>query len=195
MGMRLELMRISSDDLAMLKRGTETTRRFIEANLPVIDRGPDYARAVEEMRVKLGLPPAAAAGTFSPYPFNDVFNVDKMWNGLYFLLTGSEDAGEGPATCLLNSPPVNDEEIGYGPAMVISPDNTRALGTYLAALDRSEVLASFNGAKMMELQIYPGVWDEDAEELTEELGDAFDALRAYCCKCADHGLGMLSYVT
>ncbi|MBW8882247.1 MAG: DUF1877 family protein, partial [Asticcacaulis sp.] len=61
--------------------------------------------------------------------------------------------------------------------------------------DRAEVLDRFDGPKMQDLQIYPDVWDEDPDELKDELGHAFDQLRAYCRKCADHGFGMLSYIS
>ena len=69
------------------------------------------------------------------------------------------------------------------------------MSDYLDGLDKSAVLAHFDGPRMKALRIYPDIWDEDPSELKAELGAAYDALKAYCRKCADHGLGLLTWIS
>ncbi len=198
MSMILILKRISDADISRLRAQPEALRAFIAR--PQRDRGPEYAAArLEMMKTLMGEnwqpPQMVALKDGDVYPFNEDSDMQKMWHAVYFLLTGSADVGVGPATILLHGEPVSDEDVGYGPAMAISAEETRLLNIYLSALARKDFEARFNGPAMMAADIYPQVWDEDAVELKSELGDAFDKLKAYCAICASHGLGMISYIS
>jgi hypothetical protein len=199
MSMILCLKRISDGDVERLRATSSGVRAFIDADVPEPDYGPEYAAARAALLKQMAAAgmgrPARTEIAFDSYPFNDIFDIDKMWHGVYFLLTGTEYGGEPPVNLLFQAPPVGNEDIGYGPALAISADQTKALSDHLAGLQKAVVLARFDGARMKALKIYPDIWDEDPAQLKEELGNAFDALRAYCRRCADHGLGMLSYVS
>lgn len=194
MGMILQLMRVTEGDVKTLRANPAAIEAFLETGMPAVDYDPEYAKALEDLKRQMGGSSAPSLHvSFDHYAFDDVFDCDKMWSGLYYLLTGSAYEGEPPANWLLNSPPVG-EDLGYGPAMVISAANTKILSDYLNGLDRKAVLNRFDGAEMLGLNLYPNIWDEDEDELKKELGHAFDKLRAYCGKCAAHELGMLSYI-
>ena len=199
MSMILCLKRISDRDLERLRGASGGVRAFIEADSEEPDRGPDYAAAVAELKAQMAAagmaPPPAPEATFETYPFNDVFDVDKMWHGVYFLLTGTQYEGEPPVNLLFHAPPVSDEDVGYGPARGISAAQTKALSGYLDGLQTLVVVSRFDGARMKALNIYPDIWDEDPGELKDELGNAFDRLRAYCRRCAAHDLGMLTWIS
>lgn len=199
MGMILYLKRISDVDGARLMATPAGVHAFIEAEQVKPDRGPAFAAALAELKASLAatgdLPPPNLEMAFGAYPFDDVFDVNKMWHGLYFLLTGTSYEGAAPASYLLHTPSVGDENVGYGPARLISATQARELSDYLDGLDRSAVLARLDGPKMSSLNIYPSIWDEDPGELKGGLGDAYDALKTYCRRCADHGLGMLCYIS
>lgn len=199
MSMILYLKRISDADIARLMATPAGVHAFIEAGRVERDRGPAFAAARAELMRQLAaeghLPPPRLEMTFQAYPFNDVFDANKMWHGLYFLLTGTDYGGAAPVNYLFYAPSVGDEDVGYGPARAITADQTKDLSHYLDALPKSAVLAHFDGPRMTALGIYPDIWDESPVGLKHELGDAYDALRAYCRKCAHHDLGMLCYIS
>ncbi len=199
MSMILCLKRISDLDLERLRAMPGGVRAFIDADAPEPDYGPEYAAARAALKAQMaaaGLtPPPAPEVTFEAYPFNEVFDVDKMWHGVYFLLTGTQYEGEPPVNLLFHAPPASDEDVGYGPARVLSAAQTKALSDYLDGLQTSVVVSRFDGARMKALNIYPDIWDEDPAELKDELGNAFDRLRAYCRRCAAHELGMLTWIS
>lgn len=199
MSMILILKRVSQADISRLMRAPEGLQSFLAAGDVEPVRPRAYSAARAEM-IKLmaaeghPVPPAPAlSGSygFDAYGFNDAFNAQKFWNALHFLLTGTADGGDLPAaTLLLGGEPIPGD-LGYGPAMAISPEQTQAFHLHLAALSRQAFLDRLDLERMTELQIYPGIWDEDRAELQEEVGGYFDGLRAYCRKCAEAGLGMI----
>ncbi len=199
MSMILYLKRISDADISRLMATPAGVHAFIEAGQEEPDRGPEYAAALAELKKRMAAagqaPPPRFAMAFGAYPFNDVFDVDKMWHGLYFLLTGTDHGGASPVNYLFYAPSVGDEDVGYGPARAISAAQTGELSEYLDGLEKSAVLAHFDAQRMKALNIYPDIWDEDAAELKEALGGAFDEMKAYCRKCVAHGLGMLAYIS
>jgi len=199
MSMILYLKRISDADLERLKDAPGGVRAFIKADSEAPDRGPEYAAALAALKSQMAqagmAPPPAPEVIFETYPFNDVFDVDKMWHGVYFLLTGTSYEGETPVNLLLHAPPVSGEDMGYGPARGLSAAQTKALSGHLDGLPTSIVVSRFDGARMTALTIYPGIWDEDPAELKDELGGAFDRLQAYCRRCAGHDLGMLAWIS
>ncbi len=199
MSMILCLKRISDSDVERLRVTPGSARAFIDADVPQPDYGPEYAAARAELLKQMAAAgvtaPSGIEMTFDAYPFNDIFDVDKMWHGVYFLLTGTDYGGEPPVSLLFQAPPVSDENIGYGPPLAISAKQTKALGDHLDGLQKSSVLARFDATQMKALKIYPDIWDEDPAQLKAELGGAFDQLKAYCRRCADNGLGMLAYVS
>ena len=199
MGMILYLKRISDGDLERLKDTPGGVRAFIEADSEAPARGPEYAAALAALKAQMAqagmAPPPAPEVPFETYPFDDVFDVDKMWHGVYFLLTGTSYEGEPPINLLLHALPASDEDIGYGPARGLSAAQTKALSSYLDGLPTSVVVSRFDSARMKALTIYPDIWDEHPAELKDGLGNAFDRLQAYCRKCAVHDLGMLTWIS
>src|SRR5687768_2691470 len=45
----------------------------------------------------------------------EYFDVDKAWQGIHFLLTGSDREGNGPLAFILHGGRSIDEDLGYGP--------------------------------------------------------------------------------
>ncbi|UDF03970.1 YfbM family protein [Asticcacaulis sp. AND118] len=197
MGMVLVLKRASDPDQARLHACPKAIHRFVsygedEEDFDEESTGGWLTRLLRPFQ-KPG--PKVSDVVFDSYAFDDEFDADKAWHGLYFLLTGTADEGAAPVRYLLNAPSIGKEDVGYGPAMAIVASRTAELSAHLNALDRAAVLGRFDAKRMIALDIYPNIWDDDEGELKAYLGDAFDALKAYCQKCADHGLGMVSYIT
>jgi hypothetical protein len=199
MSMILYLKRISDADISRLMAAPAGVHAFIRVGRDAPDRGLEYAVALDELKAQMvaseTVPPPLAEMTFETYPFNDLFDVDKMWHGLYFLLTGTAYEGVAPVSVLFEAPMVGEEDVGYGPARAMSAAQTRALSDYLERLDKVSVLSRLDGPRMKALDIYPDIWDENPARLQIGLGRAYDALLAYCRRCAAHELGMLVWIS
>ncbi|MFT3995866.1 MAG: YfbM family protein [Asticcacaulis sp.] len=197
MGMVLALRRVSDRDQAQLHACPKAIHRFLSDGEDEGDEafGENEGLLSRLLRPFRKLGPQPADVVFDSYPFDDEFDADKAWHGLYFLLTGTGYEGDVPARYLLNAPSIGKEEVGYGPALSISAHQTAELSRYLSGLEREAILARFDAKRMTELDIYPDMWSQNDVELKMYLGDAFDELKAYCQKCVDHGLGMISYIT
>lgn len=102
MSMILCLKRISDADIARLMATPAGVHAFIDAEQVEPDHGPEYAKALAELKAQMaaagGMPPPTLAMTFGTYPFNDVFDVDKMWHGLYSCLPARTMAAERRST-------------------------------------------------------------------------------------------------
>ena len=196
MGMVLVLKRITDRDLAQLQACPKAVHRFLVGDEPsVIQEENKNITLLNRLLRIIGKAPDPSKIVFESYDFDEEFDADKMWHGLYYLLTETAWEGDAPFCYLLNAPSIGNEEVAYGPAMAISASQTKELNRHLEDMDRQSLLARFNAERMNELEIYPDIWDEDVEKLKAELGEAFDMLKAYCQKCAYHGLGMVSYIT
>jgi len=114
---------------------------------------------------------------------NDLLDLDKSWEGIFYLLTGHgiaeiEDA-KPPLSWTLFSGQIIDEEqdLGYGPAHYINADQVKELNTALDKITIDDLRKKYNGKEMNEAGIYPEVWDE-AESLDYVL-DYFGQLKEF----------------
>src|SRR5262245_61651019 len=62
-------------------------------------------------------------------------DLDKAWHGIHFLLTGSAWDGEEPLCFLVKGgEEIGDEDFGYGPARILSPNQIAAWADSLSAI-------------------------------------------------------------
>lgn len=116
--------------------------------------------------------------------------LDKAWHGLHFLFTGTAWGGNFPKSFLL----VGGQEVGdedqvsrlYGPEAMIE------LAAWLETQTRESLTTRFEPARMVALDIYPGIWTRDPAE-DDTLGyllDHFDVLQAFVAESQRKGLGL-----
>jgi hypothetical protein len=118
-------------------------------------------------------------------------SLEKMWQALHFLLTGSAEDVQPPlGEAILGGTEIGDD-VGYGPARYLTPGQVQAIAAALRQLDREELRRRFKPATMTELDIYPMVWDEPEEELFEELMTYYGELAACYQAAATKGDAML----
>lgn len=195
MGMVLVLKKASAGDLQKLHQKPQRVLRFLmdEEDLPAA-KPPGFVSNLI----------AALTGKSADSPDDIVFDqrdaeeadMDKAWQGIYFLLTGDPVEGKGPGTYLMNGKHIGDVEVGYGPAWSLTPEQVRELSAHLDRVSNETLLAQFDGHRMDELSIYPEIWSRDPEdELKEYLADGIDTLRTYCHDSAGAGLGLVIYLT
>lgn len=99
-----------------------------------------------------------------------VYEMDKCWDGLHFLLTGvsaSQPIEDDPLSEAIVGVHVLDTEDFMA---VIGSDELPRIVTSLQAVDRIELRKQFKLSAFREQQIYPNIWvDEETDELFAEL--------------------------
>lgn len=126
-----------------------------------------------------------------------VSDLDKAWHGIHFLLTQTADAGEAPLNFICaGGRDVGDVDVGYGPARAFTSAEVRTLNQALAPLDAVFLKSRFDPGRMMELDIYPSIWDRPPGQ-DDTLGyccEYFGVLKTFVADAARRNVGMLVYL-
>ena len=125
----------------------------------------------------------------------DVLDIDKLWDGLHFLLTNVS------ATEPLEGNPLSEAIVGV---TNFSDDEDADFITYilqervptilneLKDFDIECAIEEFQPKKFAENDIYPNIWmNEDKEELQEELKECFFELLEFYENAADMGKAVI----
>lgn len=110
---------------------------------------------------------------------NSLYSVDKLWDGIHFLLTGVSAAepieGDPLSEAIAGMHVFNDSE----DAEFIGCTEYGELEDIISALERLDLKKlhdGFDPKKFHKAEIYPNIWGEDREELWSELSDALAGL-------------------
>ena len=125
------------------------------------------------------------------------YDVDKAWHGIHFLLTGTAWEGPPPLNFLVGGgTEVGDVDVGYGPARGLRHSEVLKLAKALEPLSGSELRTRFDPARMIELEIYPTIWDRplDEDDTIGYLINFYDGLRSFVRSAATDGRALLVYL-
>ena len=114
-------------------------------------------------------------------------SLEKSWHGLHYLLTGDAWGGTGPEAFLLAGGSEQGADLGYGPARLFTATEVVDIAATLDGIDGDDLWNRFDAARMTGLDIYPGIWDEDEDDLKEEYSDYFEELKQFVAAIADRG--------
>jgi uncharacterized protein DUF1877 len=121
-------------------------------------------------------------------------DIDKAWHGIHYLLTSSEGPGSPPLDFIVaGGEEVGDIEVGVSRARVFRAAAVREIHEALAAIDGSVLKSRFDPEAMMELGIYPEIWDSDSKEddSLEYCLENFAVLKAFVADATDKRLGLV----
>lgn len=105
-------------------------------------------------------------------------DLDKMWHGVHWLLTGSADPVAGPTSSVIfGGRPCGDDR-GYGPPRLLQADEVAAAAKALSSVDVEALRGRVDPAAMTDAEIYPLVWDEE-DVFEMELEPCLLALREF----------------
>lgn len=122
-------------------------------------------------------------------------DLHKSWHMLHYLFTGTAWEGEAPAATLLLGGQEVGEDMGYGPARVLSTTDTAKFAEYLDGLDLEHLYERLDAAAMRALEIYCAPDDDDdVAELGDDLEHYFPRLRAFVADAAQKGNGLLIWM-
>ena len=115
--------------------------------------------------------------------------IGKGWHGLHYLLTGTADEGAGPLAFIL----AGGQNLGDDsePIRYFAPAETSEINRALVAVSDDVLWSRFDPEAMEAKDIYPGIWDEDEEDLKEEYLDYFGQLKKLVAAAAAEGHGLL----
>ena len=127
-------------------------------------------------------------------PDGEATDLDKAWHAIHYLLTGNASGGELPAGFLLaGGTHLDTIEAGYGPPRLLSASDTRAVQAALAAVTEADLMRRWDPAQMMELEIYPEIWDRDGSD-DDPRGyvlEYFEGLRRFVTRAAEAEMGLV----
>ena len=118
-------------------------------------------------------------------------HLEKAWHGLHFLLTGSAGESGVPLGFLLEGGQEVGEDDGYGAPRLFQPGDVEQINAALAQISDDELWGRFDPELMEAESIYPGIWDEEEEELRDEYLTYFHELKKVVAQAAEGGMGLL----
>lgn len=132
-------------------------------------------------------------------PGQGFVDLDKAWNCLHYLLTGSAREGQGPLAFLLRGgTPIGDEDLdGMGPPRVFTPAEVAAIADALAPVTRQTLLPRLDPKRLEKLDVYPGRWSELNLRSEYELGyyfGPFEELKRVLERGKAEGMGMIVWI-
>lgn len=136
--------------------------------------------------------PANVFPTFYPRDFSRPtgphLDLDKMWHGLHYILTGTAWDGEPPLSLAILGGTEIGEDTGYGPPRYLTPTEVRAVTAALSNVPHDVFLARFDPMAMNQAEIYSGGWEQCAPE---GLIDWLARLASFYHQAATAGLAVL----
>ena len=125
----------------------------------------------------------------------DQFDVDKAWQGIHFLLTGTDWEGSGPLAFVLQGGKEIAEDMGYGPARGFSSAEVKAIAEALSAVAPSALFDEADPAEFTKKEIYPEIWDgEPKEECIGYVIEYLKELISFVQHAADSGRALITYI-
>lgn len=117
-------------------------------------------------------------------------DIDKMWDGLHFVLTGvgaSNPIEDNPLSIgILGDLELVDDEDFFN--TYTSADKLPQIIAAMEAVDIKAKIAATPFARLHQNNIYPDIWDEENEdefeEIAEELAEHFQNLLDFYRQCA-----------
>ena len=134
----------------------------------------DFFETIEELEEKDG---------------TELCDIDKMWDALHFLLNGLSALYGDPQDNILSefiigSKCFDDDSEEF--ARYIPTERVAEIANKLNEIDFQDYLKDFDMNKFAENGIYPDIWeyDEEREEIMEELSEHFETLKGFYNKVA-----------
>ena len=207
MGMTGGLVRTSDADIRRLC----TDRSSLPAFLDGVDWGPPARRVqprsilgwllrltpitIEEVDPDARPPEGATLAEPDSH-----LDLDKAWQPLHFLLTGTAWEGEEPGCYLVRGGEEltdADDDYGYSSIRALTPEQIRRFDEYLGTLSHDALRQRFDRDRMVALEIYskPRAGAAHARDEMPSLLQSFDALRSFATITAQRNDGAIAYLT
>jgi hypothetical protein len=116
-------------------------------------------------------------------------NLEKSWDGMHRLLTA---AGTAPELGFLFAGGTEvGVDLGYGRARLLDAGFVRRLDAALRGVSDDQYWAGFDAQQFEADDVYPGIWDEEPDELREEYVEYLREVREFVARVAAAGSEIL----
>lgn len=212
MGMRGHVRQITSAEMDRLQRNPKTVKDLVHGKVrknaadtkAAMERAQQIAMNArasldlsdpaeqEKVRAEILKVLEGAGVMLQDGPTENGLNLEKSWHVLHYLLTGKADEAEAPlGNALLGGNEIGDD-LGYGPARFLTPEQVREVATALAKISKEDLHRRFNLEAMIAANIYPCKPNgEDELELAQHY---FEHLSNYYSDAAATGNAMLLWI-
>ncbi len=122
-------------------------------------------------------------------------DVDKSWQGIHYCLNGTAYEAESPMDFMtVGGEMLGDVDVGYGPARAFRSGQVEQIHAHIDGIGVEDLRAKYEPQRMEELDIYPNIWERDAEEGFEYIAQWYLEVKKFIAHCARHRLGMVIYL-
>ena len=123
--------------------------------------------------------------------------IDKAWHAIHYIVTGCvwdipEDNLLGQL--VLGGEPIDDEDLGYGPARLIPKETVSQISENLEKWDEAVFHENFHMQDMISNEIYPVMSDEDEESFFEYIWENFAELKKFYIAAAEDGQNVIAFL-
>lgn len=207
MGMTGGLVRASDADIRRLRADRSSLPGFIEGDVwapPVRRVQPKgilgWLLRLTPITIEEVDPDAVPPEGATLVESESHLDLDKGWQPLHFLLTGTAWEGDEPGCYLVRGGEelVDDDELGYSSIRALTPDQLRRFDHFLSQLSHDTLRQRFDPDRMVALEIYSKLRGRSSVSSPDEilrLLEAFDALRSFTAATAKRGDGAIAYLT
>jgi Domain of unknown function (DUF1877) len=121
-----------------------------------------------------------------------MLDIDKAWNGIWYLITAEDGA---PVDPVAGGARVNDHDLGYGPARCLTPGEVAAAASYLRATAWEQLAGHFDPVRMSRAGIYPSIiWERDGDDALDYLRDYYQRLVDFFAAASDSGDAIILWI-
>lgn len=115
-------------------------------------------------------------------------DVDKAWHAIHYMLTGVADGGAEPLSlAVLGGQDIGDD-MGYGPARFLVPEQVGAVHRALEVLGTDGFRARFAPQAMTRASIYPeSIWEREGEGALDYVMRHYELLKTFYAAAASRG--------
>lgn len=115
-------------------------------------------------------------------------DVDKAWHGIHFVLTGQAEGGPEPLSFAILGGQEFGDDVGYGPARFLTPEQVRLVATALASFGELRFKAGFAPKAMAQAGVYPqAVWVRDGDDALDYLLTSYQRISTFYRAAAARG--------
>ena len=126
-----------------------------------------------------------------------LLDIDTVWHAIHFTLTGTSDKGDENnifSKLVLCINPVNGEDMGYGPAMLITANEVKHLSEALNLLNETELRMNFSIPAMQESDIYLCSIDVEDNDFFDYIWSSLIKIKNFFNQAASEQQCILFYI-
>jgi len=193
MGICCAFIRLSDRNIEALIREPSLVYRLL--CMPVESSRPNggfFARLFG--RTSSAPPPPGPAILPDPREEGDEGDVDKAWQAIHYLLTGTAEPTDSLLGFLYSGgTTIKDTDVGYGPPRAYTSAQVASVAAELSALDRDTLYRRYKPKEMDEQDVYPQIWARDGEEGFDYAWQHFEGLRSLLTEAHRRRQGVLVF--